>query len=190
MLAAPGKAGLMGGAGPTEGPVEYTNITLEDDRVVACVQSGLFLVHRAGEPLAVLVAGPAREFQPMAQVTIQVMAPDRDHAERILAAVRTAMRKRNVYRGHVLSLVDTRMGGTEIKFHRLGEVSWEKFVQRTEGASAAFIREMMRKAALFAADEPSTSVEDRHLDEAIHELVVEGGSLTQRLLGFGPANGA
>ena len=49
----------------------------------------------------------------------------------------------------------------------------------TEGASAAFIREMMRKAALFAADESSESVEDRHLDEAIHELVVEGGSLTQ-----------
>jgi hypothetical protein len=27
MLAAPGKAGLMGGQGPAEGPVEYTNIT-------------------------------------------------------------------------------------------------------------------------------------------------------------------
>ena len=64
------------------------------------------------------------------------------------------------------------------------------FVQRTDGASAAFIREMMRKAALFAADESSDSVEDRHLDEAIHELVVEGGSLTQSLLGFGPANDA
>jgi hypothetical protein len=31
MLAAPGKAGLMGGQGPAEGPVEYTNITLDDD---------------------------------------------------------------------------------------------------------------------------------------------------------------
>ena len=67
----------------------------------------------------------------------------------------------------------------------LGRVNWESFVRRTEGASAAFIREMMRKAALFAADESSDTVEDRHLDEAIHELVVEGGSLTQRLLGFG-----
>jgi ATP-dependent 26S proteasome regulatory subunit len=72
----------------------------------------------------------------------------------------------------------------------LGKVNWETLVQRTAGASAAFIREMMRKAALFAADESSDSVEDRHLDEAIHELVVEGGSLTQRLLGFGPANEA
>ena len=49
---------------------------------------------------------------------------------------------------------------------------------------------MMRKAALFAADESSETVEDRHLDEAIHELVVEGGSLTQSLLGFGSADNA
>ena len=47
---------------------------------------------------------------------------------------------------------------------------------------------MMRKAALFAADESSDSVEGRHLDAAIHELVVEGGLLTQSLLGFGFAD--
>jgi ATPase family associated with various cellular activities (AAA) len=375
MLAAPGTAGLMGGGAPAEGPVEYVNITLDDDRVVACVQSGLFLVKRSGEPLAVLMSGPVKEFQPMAQVGIQVMAHNRDAAERFLTGLRTAMRKRNVYRGHVLSLAETRMGAMEIKFHRLpgvpreniilpkgllerierqtvrfselseklvaagrhlkrgillhgppgtgktltamyvaraiqnrtvllltgrgqgmieqscalarslqpaiviledvdlvaeerarpgaacagpllfellnqmdgladdadvlfllttnrpdilepalaarpgrvdqaieiplpdaecrrrlfelyseklrlGRVNWETFVNRTERASAAFIREMMRKAALFAADESSDSVEDRHLDEAIHELVVEGGSLTQRLLGFSSGNDA
>ena len=121
MLAAPAKSGLMGGGGPAEGPVEYTNITLDDDRVVACVQSGLFLVKRGGEPLAVLMSGPAKEFHPMAQVSIQVMAPGRDVAEKFLAGLRTAMRKRNVYRGHVLSLAQTRMGAMEIKFHRLPE---------------------------------------------------------------------
>jgi ATPase family associated with various cellular activities (AAA) len=372
-LAAPGKAGLMGGEGLAEGPVEYANITLDDDRVVACVQSGLFLVKRAGEPLAVLISGPAKEFHPMAQVGIQVMARSRDAAEKFMAGRRTFMRKRTIYRGHVISLAETRMGNMEIKFHRLpgvprdsiilpkgllerierqtvrfselseklvaagrhlkrgillhgppgtgktltamyvaraiqnrtvllltgrgqgmieqscalaralqpaiviledvdlvaeertrpgaacagpllfellnqmdgladdadvlfllttnrpdilepalaarpgrvdqaieiplpdaecrgrlfklysdkltlGKVNWEKFIRRTDGASAAFIREMMRKAALFAADESSYSVEDRHLDEAIHELVIEGGSLTQNLLGFGSAN--
>jgi hypothetical protein len=375
MLVAPGKGGLMHGGEPTDGPVEYVNITLDEDRVLPCVQSGLFLIKRAGEPLAVLMSGPAREYHPMAQVTIQVMARSRDVAERFLASVRTAMRKRNVYRGHVLSLVETRMGATEIKFHRLpevrreniilptgllerierqtvrfselsekliaagrhlkrgillhgppgtgktltamyvaraiqnrtvllltgrgqgtieqscalaralqpsiviledvdlvaeertrpgaacagpllfellnqmdgladdayvlfllttnrpdilepalaarpgrvdqaiqiplpdaqcrrrlfelyadklplGKINWDAFVQRTDGASAAFIREMMRKASLFAADDSSDRVEDRHLDEAIHELVVEGGSLTQSLLGFATANDA
>jgi hypothetical protein len=40
------------------------------------------------------------------------------------------------------------------------------------------------KAALFAADEgDSLIVEDQHLDEALHELLVEGGVLTKSLLG-------
>jgi ATP-dependent 26S proteasome regulatory subunit len=80
----------------------------------------------------------------------------------------------------------------ELYSHKLtlGNVNWEALVQRTDGASAAFIREMMRKAALFAADESSDSVEDRHLDEAVHELVVEGGALTQSLLGFASAGNA
>jgi len=62
---------------------------------------------------------------------------------------------------------------------------WDRLVERTKGASAAFIRELMRKAALFAADDGhDMAVEDRHLDEALHELVVHGGDLTKSLLGF------
>ncbi len=58
------------------------------------------------------------------------------------------------------------------------------FVRRTEGASAAFIRELLRRAALIAADESDPiSVEDRHLDEALHELLVTGDELTKSLLG-------
>jgi ATP-dependent 26S proteasome regulatory subunit len=62
---------------------------------------------------------------------------------------------------------------------------WERLLDRTKGASPAFTRELMRKAALFAADEgPEMVIADRHLDEALHELVVQGGDLTQSLLGF------
>ena len=59
------------------------------------------------------------------------------------------------------------------------------FIERTEGASAAFIRELLRKAALFAAEESGDriAVQDRHLDEALRELVVYGGDLTRALLG-------
>ena len=42
----------------------------------------------------------------------------------------------------------------------------------------------MRKATLFAADESSNCIQSRHFDEALHELVIEGGTLTQSLLGF------
>jgi hypothetical protein len=61
----------------------------------------------------------------------------------------------------------------------------ESFIKRTDGASAAFINELIRKAALFAApDGRPIVVKDRRIDEALHELIVEGGLLTRSLLGF------
>ncbi|MCI0377155.1 MAG: AAA family ATPase [Gemmataceae bacterium] len=61
----------------------------------------------------------------------------------------------------------------------------DSFIKRTKGASGAFIRELMRKAALFAADDgPELVVEERHMEDALHELVVHGKELTKSLLGF------
>jgi hypothetical protein len=57
-------------------------------------------------------------------------------------------------------------------------------IRRTEGASAAFLRELVRKAALYAAYEsPNLVVRDAHLDEAIQELLAAGGAVTASLLG-------
>jgi hypothetical protein len=64
----------------------------------------------------------------------------------------------------------------------------ERWVARTEGCSAAFIRELLRKAAVFAAEEDGAEplvVRDRHLAEGLAELVV-GGAMTQTLLGGKP----
>ncbi|CAN5694067.1 hypothetical protein BH10CYA1_BH10CYA1_04650 [soil metagenome] len=59
------------------------------------------------------------------------------------------------------------------------------FIKKTEGSSAAFINEVMRKAALFAApDGVPIVVEPKHLEEALHELIVEGGTLTRSLLRY------
>ena len=373
MLAAPTDKALFGVGTLSEGPVEYTNVTLDDDQVLSCIRSGLFLVRRDGEPLAILISGPSREIHFNARISVQVMARNRQAGEAFLSDLRTAMRKRNVYRGQVLSLAESRIGELEVKFHRLssvrrddiilpegllqkierqtvrfselsekmlaagrhlkrgillygppgagktmtamyvaraiqgrtvllltgrgqglierscawarmlqpsiviledvdlvaeertsrgcagpllfellnqmdgladdadilfllttnrpeilepalaarpgrvdqaieiplpdaqcrgrlfelygkqlkiGSIDWEKFIHRTDGASGAFIREMMRKAALFAADGGSEIVENRHLDEAIHELAVEGGLLNRRLLGFASAGEA
>ena len=118
-LAAPGKSGMWGDHSPSEGPVEYVNITLEDDRVVACVQCGLYFAKQESEPLAILIRGPNKDYHPMAKVGVEVMARNRASAEEFIAQIRTAMRRRNVYRGHILSIAETRMGNTEIKFHRL-----------------------------------------------------------------------
>jgi hypothetical protein len=62
----------------------------------------------------------------------------------------------------------------------------EEVVARTEGTSAAFIKELLRRATLFAAEEGDLVVTDRHVGEALDELLVAGGTLTMRLLGGGP----
>lgn len=39
-----GGSALFGTVEAKQGPVQYANVTLDDDRVLACVQSGLFLI--------------------------------------------------------------------------------------------------------------------------------------------------
>lgn len=367
-LIKPPASGLMGGAPATQGPVQYVNIELEDDRVIACVQCGLYLIGEGERRLAVLVNRPS-DIGFSRKVKVEVMAVDRSQAEAFLAELRMLIRKRNVYRGRVLSLSTDQREGTKVQFHRLPVIApdqiilpegllnrierqtigfgkhssqllamgrhlkrglllhgppgtgktltamylasqmrertvllltgrgmglieqscamarllqpsivvledvdliaeertregacaavlfellnqmdglsddadilfllttnrpdilepalasrpgridqaieiplpdaecrgrlfelygrgltlrlehLDRFVSKTEGASAAFIRELLRKAALFAADEAADSsvvVMDRHVDEALHELVVAGGELTKSLLG-------
>ncbi len=73
--------------------------------------------------------------------------------------------------------------GLELEATDIGQV-----VRKTEGVSAAFIRELLRKSALVAADAGAgTKISDEHLSDALQELLVEGGPLTASLLG-GKAN--
>lgn len=61
-------------------------------------------------------------------------------------------------------------------------------IARTEGVSASFIKELLRRATLFAAEEDLETliVTDRHVSEALDEILVDGGALTVRLLGGQP----
>ncbi len=63
----------------------------------------------------------------------------------------------------------------------------KSWVKRTNGVSAAFMRELLRKAAVLAAEEDGgdgvLTIADRHLEEATAELLVAGGALTKTLLG-------
>jgi ATP-dependent 26S proteasome regulatory subunit len=58
------------------------------------------------------------------------------------------------------------------------------FIERTEGASGAFIEELLRRALVFSSEEGAPKVLDAHLAKAMQELVMAGGELTQNLLGF------
>ncbi len=69
---------------------------------------------------------------------------------------------------------------------RVELADWDGVIGRTAGVSGAFIRELLRKAAVFAAEDDGTGelvVRDRHLGEALAELLIAGGPLTQSLLG-------
>lgn len=63
----------------------------------------------------------------------------------------------------------------------------EAWVRRLKGVSGAFIRELLRKAAVLAAEEGISdgdlSITDAHLEGATAELLVAGGLLTKSLLG-------
>jgi AAA+ superfamily predicted ATPase len=66
-------------------------------------------------------------------------------------------------------------------------------VERTEGVTASFVKELMRKAALVAAEaadaagagdgSPIPPVTDEHLRVALDELLAEGNAMTRALLG-------
>src|SRR5262249_23551612 len=68
---------------------------------------------------------------------------------------------------------------------------WDRLIARTAGVSGAFIRELLRKAAVYAAEDDGAAplvVRDRHLEEGLAELLVAGGPLTKSLLGVtGPS---
>lgn len=70
----------------------------------------------------------------------------------------------------------------------VSQVDRESLVQRTQGASPAFIQELFRKAALMAAERGETAtplpVRDEDFTRALRELLEFGGELTRNLLGF------
>lgn len=62
-------------------------------------------------------------------------------------------------------------------------VDVDVLVARTRGTSAAFMRELLRRAALVAVDRDSDIVEQVDVDGALDEIVRLGGPLTKALLG-------
>lgn len=70
----------------------------------------------------------------------------------------------------------------------LSDVDVEPLLDRTDGASPAFIEELFRKSALMAAERGEHTdplrVTNADFEAAVRELVEFGGALTQHLLGY------
>lgn len=87
-----------------EGPVEYVNFELADGGSLACLDQALLLVETEGERYALLISdlqgAPVGRGLPL---RLQVLGPDRDRTQALVAALRQSARELNVYRGHVIS---------------------------------------------------------------------------------------
>lgn len=67
-------------------------------------------------------------------------------------------------------------------------------IERTDGVTASFLKELRRRAALLSAEEAAERhaapiVENRHLRAALDELLDDRNQLTRRIAGGGPTRG-
>jgi hypothetical protein len=81
---------------------EHVTVPLGEGESVTCVQSGLWLVSGEHDRLAILLASTSHGMGE--QLALEVMAPERERAEDVVAELWRLMGEHNVYRGRVLEL--------------------------------------------------------------------------------------
>jgi cell division protease FtsH len=155
-------AGRWGGSDLYLGPVRYLNIMLHDEQVLACLHTGLFLVSAGDERLAVLVRGPSEEGWGDRSTHIQVMAREQAIAAALLAEIRAAMRRENVYRGRIISLVGARGNELVITFHRLPPVARSGII-----LPAAVLAAIERETIVFTRHAERLRAAGRHLKRGV-----------------------
>jgi cell division protease FtsH len=114
----------------SEGPVDYVNFHLEEDRTLACVQYGLFFVTSGDDRLSVFVVGPpSLEMGRGNRMRVEVACSRREGALALLKDLTTATKELNVYRGKAVSLAPGQFGVQSlVKFHRLPRVQRNEVV--------------------------------------------------------------
>ncbi len=82
--------------------LEHVTVPLGEHESITCVESGFWLVRDAEGPLVAMLK--ADDHGMGESLGLEVMAPERERAERVLAELWKLMRDRNVYRGRILEL--------------------------------------------------------------------------------------
>ncbi len=85
------------------GAVGYLSLADGFDSVRPCVQAGLYLLDDDGTPVAILLRG-STEHSPHQRITVEVLAAEREHGERLVAELRRLSVERSVFRSQVLTL--------------------------------------------------------------------------------------
>lgn len=134
-----------------EGPVQYLDVALAADRRLACVKCGLYLFTHQEQPLALLVSPGFHPLLP--NLTVEVMAADREHAERFVRRLTRETRHGKAYRGQVLSIEVSCHGQMSVHFHRLPQIRRDEIIlpesllQRIERHTISFTRHAERLRA-------------------------------------------
>jgi hypothetical protein len=167
-----GLTDLLGRARHTNldiGPVDYVNIHLAGDQVLPCVQFGIYLVQDGAQRLVVLVTGPTEQGGSRGKLRVEVLASEPEAGKALLMELTGAMRRLNVYRGHVISLSPGEFGPgprTLIAFHTLPRVERDQVV-----LSEGVLERVERHTILFA--------------ERAERLLAAGRSLKRGMLLYG-----
>lgn len=112
----------------SEGPVDYVNVRLAGDRVLPCIQFGLYLIATGQARLVVFVTG-ANEFGgPRQGGRVEVMATRREDAQAFLEELQGLRLRLNVYRGHIISLSQSQYGSLAVHFHSLARIARDDVV--------------------------------------------------------------
>lgn len=156
--------------GLAEGPVDYVNFHLADDRVLACVQLGFYLVRDGDTPLIVALVGASSGHRPDPKVKVEAISARPEDGQALLAALREGMDRLNVYRGQVISLSPNQLGmgpQTLVAFHSLPAITRDDVV-----LPDAVLERIERHTVVFAAHAA--------------DLLAAGRSLKRGLLLYGP----
>jgi cell division protease FtsH len=134
-----------------EGPVEYADVALPGDQHLGCVKNGLYLVREDDQPLAVLLSESPHPWQQ--SIVVEIMAADRERAEKLSRQLGRLTRHGKAFRGHVLSLEQDCHGGIQARFHHLPPVGRddlilpESLLRRVERHTLSFNRHAERLRA-------------------------------------------
>jgi len=149
------------GASVEPAPVQHVNVAIGPDRLIPCVDCALYLVRDEAHPLAILLGSHSAGSKGRT-VTVETMARTRQDAEGFLAALRGVMRRRNVYRGQVVSLSLDEHHGLGAEFRHLPSIERGDIVL-PEGV----LERIERSAIRFSQHRERLLAAGRHLKRGI-----------------------
>jgi cell division protease FtsH len=141
------------------GPVEYVDVALHGDQRLACVKNGLYLFHDERQPLALLLEQEQHWSQ---NLLVEVMAPDRELAERFSRQLTRRTRHGTAFRGHVLSLEEDCHRQLTVRFHQLPAIRRDELVLPEE-----LLARIERHTLSFSRHAEKLRAANRHLKRGI-----------------------